>query len=66
MRQSGIIGDKEVEIRKLAKFVWAVDIVRHTSDDTTEFIEGWEFGNIHKALRMYDRKVKELKFNLDF
>jgi len=61
MIQSGMIGDKEVEMHKVAKFVWAIDIFRHTSDDTKEFIEGWEIGNVHKALEMYDRKVKELK-----
>ena len=61
MIQSGTIGDKEVQMHKLAKFVWAIDVVRHTSDDTKEFIEGWEIGNVHKAWEMYDRKVKELK-----
>ena len=38
--QSGMIGDKEVEMHQLAKFVWAIDIVRHTSDDTKELVKG--------------------------
>ena len=58
---SGIIGDKEVEMHKLAKFVWAIDIVRHTSDDTKELVEGWEVGDEQKALALYDEKVKELQ-----
>lgn len=58
--QSGMIGDKEVEMHQLAKFVWAIDIVRHTSDDTKEIVEGWEVGDEQKALRLYDDKVKKL------
>jgi hypothetical protein len=58
--RSGVIGDKEVEMHKLAKFVWAIDIVRHTSDDTKEIVEGWEVGDEQKALRLYDDKVKKL------
>ncbi len=58
--QSGMIGDKEVEMHQLAKFVWAIDIVRHTSDDTKELVEGWEVGNEYKALALYDEKVAEL------
>jgi len=58
--RSGMIGDKEVEMHKLAKFVWAIDIVRHTSDDTKELVEGWEIGDEQKALRLYDEKVEEL------
>ena len=58
--RSGMIGDKEVEMHQLAKFVWAIDIVRHTSDDTKEIVEGWEVGDEQKALRLYDDKVKKL------
>lgn len=58
--ESGIIGNKEVVMHQLAKFVWAIDIVRHTSDDTKEFIEGWEVGDEQKALALYDEKVKEI------
>tara|TARA_R100001230_G_C5662503_1_gene167148 strand:+ start:799 stop:1227 length:429 start_codon:yes stop_codon:yes gene_type:complete len=58
---SGIIGDKEVEMHKLAKFVWAIDIVRHTSDDTKELVEGWEIGDEQKAYALYDEKIRELK-----
>ena len=57
---SGMIGDREVEMHKLAKFVWAIDIVRHTSEDTKELVEGWEVGDEQKALALYDEKVKEL------
>ena len=58
---SGMIGDKEVEMHKLAKFVWVIDIVQHTSDDTKELVEGWVVGDEYKALALYDEKVKELK-----
>ena len=57
---SGMIGDKEVEMHKIAKHIWAVDVVRHTSDDTKEFVEGWEVGGKQKALALYREKVKEL------
>ncbi len=60
-KYSGMIGDKEVEMHKLAKFVWAVDIVRHTSDDTKELVEGWEIGDEQKALELFDKKVNELQ-----
>jgi hypothetical protein len=59
--QSGMVGDKEVEMHRLAKFVWAIDIVRHTSNSTKELVEGWEVGDEQKALLLYDEKVKELK-----
>ena len=58
---SGIIGDKEVEMHKLAKFVWAIDIVRHTSDDTKELVEGWEVADEQMALALYNEKVKQLQ-----
>tara|TARA_R100000152_G_C6718139_1_gene144564 strand:- start:124 stop:321 length:198 start_codon:yes stop_codon:yes gene_type:complete len=61
MMNSGMIGDKEVEMHKLAKFVWAIDIVRHTSEDTKELVEGWEIGDEQKAYALYDEKVRELK-----
>ena len=60
MMNSGMIGDKEVEMHMLDEFVWAIDIVRHTSEDMKEFIEGWEIGDEQKALALYDEKVKEL------
>ena len=60
-KYSGIIGDKEVEMHRLAKFVWAIDIVRHASEDTKELVEGWEVGDEYKALTLYDEKVKELQ-----
>ena len=59
--ESGVIGDKEVQLHRLAKFVWAVDVVRHTSDDTTELVEGWEVGDEWKAHDLYRKKVNELK-----
>ena len=63
-RTSGMIGDKEVEMHRVAKFVWAIDIVKHTSEDTKELVDGWVVGDEQKALRMYDEKVKELaQFN---
>ena len=65
MSQSGMIGDKEVVLHKLAKFTWAIDIIKHTSDDTTELVEGWVLGDEYKALTMYDEKVEELLFNND-
>ena len=61
--RSGIIGDREVEMHRLAKFVWAIDIVRHTSEDTKELVEGWEVGDEQKALALYDEKVKELELD---
>ena len=27
--ESGIIGDKEVVLHKLAKFTWAIDLIKH-------------------------------------
>ena len=60
-KYSGMIGDREVEMHRLAKFVWAIDIVRHTCDDTKELVEGWEVGDEQKALTLYDEKVKELQ-----
>jgi len=58
-KYSGIIKDKEVEMHRLAKH-WAIDIVRHTSDDTKELVEGWVVGDEYKALALYDEKVKEI------
>ena len=58
---SGMIGDREVEMHKLAKFVWAIDIVRHTTNDTKELVEGWQVGDENKALNLFDEKVNELK-----
>jgi len=64
--RSGMIGDKEVEMHQLTKFVWAIDIVRHTSDDTKELLEGWAVvintsADEYKALAMFDEKVEEMK-----
>ena len=59
--RSGIIGDKEVEMHRLSKFVWAIDIVRHTSEDTKELVEGWEVADEQKAYALFDEKVSELK-----
>jgi len=58
---SGMIGDKEVEMHELADFTWAIDIVRHTSEDTKELLEGWIVADEQKALTLYDEKVKELQ-----
>ena len=63
--ESGMIGDKEVVLHKLAKFTWAIDLIKHTSDDTTELVEGWILGDEYKALTLYDEKVEELLFNED-
>tara|TARA_R100001509_G_scaffold162757_2_gene135238 strand:+ start:899 stop:1126 length:228 start_codon:yes stop_codon:yes gene_type:complete len=52
--RSGMVGDKEVEMHQLSKFVWAIDVVRHTSDDTKELVEGWEIGDESKALALFD------------
>ena len=59
-KTSGMIGDKEVEMHRVAKFVWAIDIVKHTSEDTKELVEGWEVGDEQKALALFDEKVNEL------
>ena len=59
--ESGMIGNKEVQMHRLAKFVWAIDIIKHTSDDTTELVEGWEVGDEQKAHNLYHEKVNELK-----
>ncbi len=64
--RSGMIGDKEVEMHQLTKLVWAIDIVRHTSDDTKELLEGWAVvintsADEYKALAMFDEKVEEIK-----
>ena len=61
--RSGIIGDREVEMHRLAKFVWAIDIVRHTSEDSKELVEGWKVEDEQKALALYDEKVKELELD---
>lgn len=60
-QESGMIGDKEVVLSKLAKFTWGIDIIKHTSDDTTELVEGWVIGDEYKALALYDEKVTELE-----
>ena len=60
MSQSGMIGDKEVVLHTLGKFTWAIDIIKHTSDDTTELVEGWILGDECKALALYEEKVEEL------
>ena len=56
LTHSGMIGEKEVEMHQVAKFIWAIDIVRHTSEDTKELVEGWEVGDEQKALALYDEK----------
>ena len=58
---SGIIGDKEVEMHMLDKFVWAIDIVRHTSEDTKELVEGWQVESEQQALALYNEMVEELQ-----
>jgi len=60
MSESGMIGDKEVVLSELTKFTWAIDIIKHTSDDTTELVEGWVLGDEYKALALYDEKVREI------
>ena len=59
--ESGMIGDKEVEMHRLAKFVWAIDIIKHTSEDTKELVYGWVVGDEQKAHDLYHEKVNELK-----
>ena len=61
LTNSGMIGDKEVEIHRVAKFVWAIDIVRHTSEDSKELVEGWVVGDEQKANALFDDKVNELR-----
>tara|TARA_R100000005_G_C4898869_1_gene142024 strand:+ start:362 stop:568 length:207 start_codon:yes stop_codon:yes gene_type:complete len=61
LTHSGMIGEKEVEMHQVAKFIWAIDIVRHTSEDTKELVEGWEVGDEQKAYALFDSKVNELK-----
>ena len=61
LTRSGMIGDKEVEIHQVAKFVWAIDIVRHTSEDSKELVEGWEVGDEQKASALFYDKVNELR-----
>jgi hypothetical protein len=60
-QESGMIGDKEVVLHKTAKFTWAIDIIKHTSDDTNELVEGWVVGDEYKAFALYYEKVSELK-----
>lgn len=62
---SGMIGDTEVRMHCLAKFTWAIDIIKHTSDDTTELVDGWVVGDEQKALALYDEKVKELQERIE-
>ena len=61
MMNSGIIGDKEVEMHMLDEFVWAIDIVRHTSEDTKELVEGWQVESEQQALALYNEMVEELQ-----
>ena len=58
---SGMIGDKEVEMHMLDEFVWAIDIVRHTSEDTKELVEGWQVESEQQALALYNEMVEELQ-----
>lgn len=58
---SGMIGDKEVEMHMLDEFVWAIDVVRHTSEDTKELVEGWEVESEQQALALYNEMVQELQ-----
>jgi len=60
MSESGMIGDKEVVMNRLDTHRWTIDVVKHTSDDTKELIEGWEVEDEQKALTLYDEKVKEI------
>lgn len=65
--ESGMIGDKEVQMHRLAKFdgrwemLWAIDIIKHTSEDTEELVYGWVVGDEQKAHDLYHEKVNELK-----
>ena len=61
MMNSGMIGDKEVEMHMLDEFVWAIDIVRHTSEDTKELVEGWQVESEQQALALYNEMVEELR-----
>tara|TARA_Y100001937_G_C7114564_1_gene329466 strand:- start:1669 stop:1866 length:198 start_codon:yes stop_codon:yes gene_type:complete len=61
MMNSGMIGDKEVEMHMLDEFVWAIDIVRHTSEDTKELVEGWQVESEQQALALYNEMVEELQ-----
>ena len=59
--ESGVIGDKEVQFHRVGNFEWVVDIVRHTSDDTTELVDGWIVHSHYEAHDLYRKKVNELK-----
>ncbi len=59
--QSGVIGDKEVQFHRVGNFEWVVDIVRHTSDNTTELVDGWIVDTHYDAEALFFEKVDELK-----
>ena len=44
-KYSGMIGDKEVRMHSLNDALWAIDIIKHTSGDTTELVDGWVADN---------------------
>ena len=57
MIESGIIGGIDVVMIRLDTDRWAIDVVRHTSDDTKEHVEGWETDTEEKACSLYDERV---------
>tara|TARA_R100001230_G_C5597157_1_gene111956 strand:- start:44 stop:280 length:237 start_codon:yes stop_codon:yes gene_type:complete len=59
--ESGVIGDKEVQFHRTGNSEWFVDIVRHTSDNTTELVDGWVVHSYNEALTLFVEKVDELK-----
>lgn len=59
--ESGVIGDKEVQFHRVGNFEYVVDIVHHTSDNTTELVDGWIVHSYHEAHALFFEKVDELK-----
>ena len=66
-KYSGMIGDTEVRMHRLSSGstyhlgLWAIDIIKHTSDDTTELVDGWVVESEQEAHDLYHKRVSELK-----
>ena len=60
-KYSGMIGDTEVRMHSLNDALWAIDIIKHTSDDTTELVDGWVVESEQEAHDLYHKRVNELK-----
>jgi hypothetical protein len=59
-KYSGMIGDTEVRMHSLNDALWAIDIIKHTSDDTTELVDGWVVESEQEAHDLYHKRVNEL------